>query len=225
MKDRTPFTYLLKFKPTGQYYYGSRYCKGCHPEQLWKTYFTSSKIVCQLLKEHGAEAFEVKITKVFDNKESARKWEHRFLHKVKASKNAQWLNQHNGAGDFINKGGLKFSEEHLRKLSEAQRGKPKPGTSTSLMGNTRRKGKKFTPEQRERLSEARIGNKNRLGVKHSDEMKKIIAVRTSAALKGKKQKTIECPHCNKIGGVNNMTRYHFNNCKLFTSLPIGTCLK
>lgn len=26
--------------------------------------------------------------------------------------------------------------------------------------------------------------------------------------------TVECPHCNKVGGQIGMTRYHFNNCKL-----------
>lgn len=27
-------------------------------------------------------------------------------------------------------------------------------------------------------------------------------------------KIVNCPHCNKLGGINNMNRYHFNNCKL-----------
>lgn len=30
----------------------------------------------------------------------------------------------------------------------------------------------------------------------------------------KKRKVVTCPYCNKIGGVGNMTRYHFDNCKL-----------
>ncbi len=29
----------------------------------------------------------------------------------------------------------------------------------------------------------------------------------------KPQKLVECPHCNKVGGLNNMNRYHFDNCK------------
>jgi len=28
-----------------------------------------------------------------------------------------------------------------------------------------------------------------------------------------KQKKVECPHCYKKGGISNMKRYHFNNCK------------
>jgi len=42
-----PYTYLIKFLPTGQVYYGSSYANNKHkvsnPEQLWITYFTSSK--------------------------------------------------------------------------------------------------------------------------------------------------------------------------------------
>jgi len=35
----------------------------------------------------------------------------------------------------------------------------------------------------------------------------------SAACKGHKKATIQCPHCQKIGGAGNMRRYHFDNCK------------
>ena len=33
-------------------------------------------------------------------------------------------------------------------------------------------------------------------------------------LRGKKRQLVICPNCNKEGGVNNMYRYHFDNCKL-----------
>lgn len=75
------------------------------------------------------------------------------------------------------------------------------------------KGISPSKETLDKLSKARVGNKNRLGHKHSDDIKKIIAERTSAALKGKPRKTIACPHCGKIGGAGNMKRYHFTNCK------------
>jgi len=35
----------------------------------------------------------------------------------------------------------------------------------------------------------------------------------AAALLGKPRSAIQCPHCNFIGGINNMSRWHFNNCK------------
>lgn len=35
----------------------------------------------------------------------------------------------------------------------------------------------------------------------------------SETLKGVPRKTIECPHCGKVGGTGNMKRYHFEFCK------------
>jgi len=29
----------------------------------------------------------------------------------------------------------------------------------------------------------------------------------------KPQQKVTCPHCTKVGGISNMTRWHFNNCK------------
>ena len=217
MKDRLPFTYILHYLPTNQYYYGSRYAKGCHPSQLWTTYYTSSKKIKQLISEHGTDVFRAKITRTFNTKEEARVWEHKFLKKVKASNNPKWLNQHNGDGNFLNKGGLKLSVEHRKKISENNKGKLKPGTKFAMMGNNHSKGNKFSDESRKKLSISRLGNKNRLGIKHSIEIKNLISQKTSEALKGKPKKTTSCPHCNKVGGAGNMKRYHFQFCKSLTS--------
>ena len=75
------------------------------------------------------------------------------------------------------------------------------------------KGNKPTQSTLDKLSISKIGNKNRLGIKHSEDIKKIISERTSLALKGKTKTTISCPHCGKIGGQGNMKRYHFDFCK------------
>ena len=58
--------------------------------------------------------------------------------------------------------GRKLSEEHKRKIGDANR------------------GRKFTPEQRMNMSLARIGNKSHLGHKHSEEARK----KMSEAAKG-----------------------------------------
>lgn len=39
------YTYLIKCIPTGEYYYGVRYSVNSNPDELQKTYFTSSKVV------------------------------------------------------------------------------------------------------------------------------------------------------------------------------------
>ncbi len=43
----------------------------------------------------------------------------------------------------------------------------------------------------------------------SEEFKR----KVSATMKGRPLSTITCPHCAKIGGVSQMKRWHFNNCK------------
>ena len=40
--DRTPYTYLIGWSKLDKWYYGCRYGINCHPDDFWKTYFTSS---------------------------------------------------------------------------------------------------------------------------------------------------------------------------------------
>ena len=46
----------------------------------------------------------------------------------------------------------------------------------------------------------------------SDELK----LKLSMLKKGKPQKTMICPHCNRQGSISGIKRYHMNNCKLYT---------
>lgn len=57
------------------------------------------------------------------------------------------------------------------------------------------KGKSLSEEHKSKMSESRKGNINGKGNK------------------GKLHQKVICPHCEKEGGVTNMKRYHFNNCK------------
>ena len=64
-----------------------------------------------------------------------------------------------------------------------------------------RKGRVTSEEAKEKISKANTGKKR------TEECKK----RISESHKNKPK--VECPHCRKIGSQNNMTRWHFNNCK------------
>ena len=96
----TPFTYCLTFLPTGKRYYGVRYAKGCHPSQLWTTYFTSSETISDLIEEHGKDAFTFEVRKTFIDRDSANAWETKFLTRINAAKHPEWLNDHNGGKNF-----------------------------------------------------------------------------------------------------------------------------
>lgn len=53
-------------------------------------------------------------------------------------------------------------------------------------------------------------NKGKTGVQtHSTETKE----KMSRSAKGKKKPTTQCPHCDKVGSVQTMKRWHFDNCK------------
>jgi len=70
--------------------------------------------------------------------------------------------------------GKKLSEEHKRKVSEAQKGR-EFSEETRRKISEANKGKKLperSEEHRRKLSEAAKGNKNRLGMKHTEESKK-----------------------------------------------------
>jgi hypothetical protein len=137
-----PYTYLIKFKPTGQFYYGSRFKNvrlGVNPEDdLMLHYTTSSDTINDLINEHGLDAFEWEVRKTFDTPKQAADWETRVLKRCKVLEDKKWLNG-NIAGYIVpteesckkisdfHKDKPK-SEEHKKNLSKSQKGKPKKST-------------------------------------------------------------------------------------------------
>jgi hypothetical protein len=89
------YTYLIKCVPTNQCYYGVRWANTCEPKQdLWNHYFTSSKYVKDLIKQHGIKAFKYEIRKEFDSKEKAIAWEEKVLKRINIFDKQQiWLNR------------------------------------------------------------------------------------------------------------------------------------
>jgi hypothetical protein len=98
--------------------------------------------------------------------------------------------------------GHKQSLEHIEKKRIANQ-KPRPSMQ----------GRKCKPEHVAARKKALTGLKktntdNMKGPKSESHSKNI-----SLGKRGKKLATVECPHCNKIGGRGNMMRYHFDFCK------------
>lgn len=94
--DSIPYTYLLKFKLTGQVYYGMRNCKGCTPDNFFIDYFTSSKLIHELIKTYGKDSFEYEIRKTFSDKESCSKWENTVLRRMNVRNNDKFINKDSG---------------------------------------------------------------------------------------------------------------------------------
>ena len=92
-KIKKPYVYCITFKLTGQIYIGVRFAKDSHVGDILIDYFTSSKIIHDLIKRFGIDSFSVKILKVFDSIEKAKDYEFKLLVKIKAGKNKKVLNQ------------------------------------------------------------------------------------------------------------------------------------
>ena len=125
-----PYTYLIGWSFYNKFYYGVRYSKHCHPSDLWRTYFTSSKYVKQFREENG-EPDIIQIRKIFNNSISARIYENKILKRLNVIHSSKWLNK----TDNISFGpiSVKWTEERKRKFSNFKLGKPSPNKGNKFL--------------------------------------------------------------------------------------------
>lgn len=97
--------------------------------------------------------------------------------------------------------GAKRSDYTKKLLSELKMG-------CSVSDETKQKmslakiGKAKSEEQKHKMSLAKIGKP--ISEDHKQKLRK-------------SKRTLQCPHCDKIGGSNGMTRFHFDKCKNYTN--------
>jgi len=103
----TPFTYLIGWSEFNKFYYGVKYSKKGHPNDLWTTYFTSSNSVKNFRIKNG-EPDIIKIDYIFDNIFEAKFYEYEYIKNNKLIYDNDWLNLGN-SGEFFcgNKESLK----------------------------------------------------------------------------------------------------------------------
>lgn len=165
----TPFVYLLKFLPTGQLYIGSKTSKGSSVNNLWSTYFSSSKVIKALIKEHGKDAFRSEVRKVFETREEALEYEYRLLKRVDAKMNPKFLNMSYGGKNFS---GSTRTKEHQENLTKSLVGKKRSAETRENMKRLLtikgpRKSKPMSQETKDKIS---LANKGKgLGRKRSTE--------------------------------------------------------
>ena len=53
-----PYTYRIELKHTRQKYYGVKFALDADPDTFWVEYFTSSKVIHDLIDKHGRENLE-----------------------------------------------------------------------------------------------------------------------------------------------------------------------
>lgn len=211
MLEYTPYTYLIGWTKLNTWYYGSRcsrvqrclYEFGCHPDELWKTYFTSSVHVKEFRKKHG-EPDVIQIRRRFSSADDCLKWEAKVITRLKLCANPKWLNR--GAGGFYVTTKPK-SDAHKAKLSAWQKGivRGRPSEETIKKISDATKGKKRSLTTRQRISKAQLGKVR--GPCSIDRAKSI-------SDGWKKRPMITCPHCGTSSICSgSMARWHFDNCK------------
>lgn len=87
------YVYKITFLPTDQYYIGYRGSKNATPSDLLATYFTSSKVVARLIKEHGVDKFAKEILAEFATGAEAYEYEQQLLREHDVESNTQMLNK------------------------------------------------------------------------------------------------------------------------------------
>jgi hypothetical protein len=200
----SPYCYLIGWSKLNKFYYGVRftpayynkclYHTGCHPDEFWVTYFTSSATVAEYRSLYG-EPDIIQIRKTFKTSEAAQRWETKVLRQMLTGPSKEkFLNgNYNGVNVFseevrrrMSEGqkGRKLSEETKRKIGESKKGKKRaPFTEEHLrkMGEGQ-KGKKLSPEHCRMISENHKGRKR---PPRTEEYRR----KLSKARKGKKLKT------------------------------------
>jgi hypothetical protein len=154
----TPYTYFIGWSKESKFYYGSRYAtkhkclyeSGCHPDDFWVTYFTSSTHVKEMIEKFGApDVMEVR--KTFTDAKSAKRYETRFLKKVGAVQSESWLNKSNGH-DFI------VSKEKYKEMGERRKGVNHPPRSKEFREaiSKANKGRVFSKEVRLKMKRGKV---------------------------------------------------------------------
>lgn len=186
----TPFTYLIGWKELNRWYYGVRFARGCHPDDLWTKYFTSSKYVQKMRGEYG-EPNVVEIRQTFDDSLQAREWEEKVIRRIRAVNSLKWLNKQNGGTKFSIDS---HSIETKIKIGERKKGKPSwnigvsPSQETRIKMSDSNRGKVRSEETRLSISNAMRGK-----LKSKEHRSKMSAMR-----KGKPGKPLTEEHKAKI---------------------------
>lgn len=168
--------YLHK-SPSNKYYVGIT-CQGI--ERRWRfdgSGYYKCKYFYRAIKKYGFQNFDHFIIRMNLDEETANECE---INMIKNLRDAgfELYNVSNGGKAAFK--GMHLSEEHKKKISESNKGRP-PTT--------------MSPEGKKRLINSLKGNKNALGYRHSKETRQKI----SSSLTGKKRAPFTTEHKEHIG--------------------------
>ncbi|MFA6198909.1 MAG: hypothetical protein WC679_00715 [Bacteroidales bacterium] len=188
-KEFKPYTYLIGWSTLNKFYYGVQYGTKANPDNLWNSYFTSSKYVKEYREFYG-EPDIIQVRKTFDSSEKARRFEVKVIKQLLKNDKTKWLNiAVNGLS-----AALFLTQKHKNKISIAHKGKKR---SKQHIDNMKNFYANMTEDEKLVYS----------------EKCKIVALRPDVKEKRNKAKKV-CIHCNILIDPGNYEKFHGDNCKL-----------
>jgi len=152
MNTYTPYVYLLGWSCLNTWYVGVRHARsynclyesGCHPDELWETYFTSSKYVKQFCQENGDPDIKIILKKFPGNARLALDWESNFINSFSLHKNSHFLNKTNNQGiPPLHSLPANVQTERSQKISKSNKRRPYNKWSMSTEGKLKIKQKQL----------------------------------------------------------------------------------
>ena len=154
------FIYGIFCSETEKFYVGSARCRHRRKSAHWGM-LRRNKHHCiylqRVFNQHGEKTFSFKILETVDDMNFLR------------AREQAWISRHQG--QLYNLSLNAFHPEHVKHMTADQKEKLR----IRLRGNTYRKNKTVSSAARENISRGLLGNKRRLGIPHSPEMKKQIS--------------------------------------------------
>jgi hypothetical protein len=180
------YTYFIRNKITGQFYYGSRYKNiklGRTPiADFWIYYFTSSNQVKQLITQHGVDSFEINILKESNSYDECYWYEQELIKNNITNLlclNKQYVDPYTNKKRF-SFAGASHSVETKQKMSVSQLGENNIFFGRTHSFNTKEKmgiaqrGMKKKPCTEERKRKISIANTGKKRAPFTDEHKEKI---------------------------------------------------
>lgn len=173
-----------------------RFYVGKHGGRTQSGYWGSGVLLQRHIKKHGRKNLKYEILVISDQK-YIFDLEKAYIDDEFLKANPNCMNLVKGGmggnlGGVPHNKGKKMSAEACLKLSIAKMGQPSP-----------RKGKKHSPESIEKMRLSHKGAKQPAST--GETLRKLFT--------GKTHQKVTCPHCNTVGGITGMSRWHFNNCR------------
>lgn len=195
-KKYVAFTYALHWKNIGKSYYGVRYAKDCDTSDIGTKYFSSSREVKRIWKEHGRPL--IIIDQMFTNVNEAQEYEVYVLQYNDVVNSEEWINKHDNNAPPVTKlfgddnpmRKYEISDDYKRKLSESKKGNANPFMGKTHTDEAKRKIGEATKARYEDDDYRQRMSNMKMGKKQSDETRRKISQSNKGRSAANKDNTV-----------------------------------